>query len=57
MPGKNVEGQGVIATATITRAVTGKLESVTCNLDGTKERLAAPVKHACGSHTYTTHTT
>ena len=51
-PGPNVEAQGVIATATVTRATTGTLDSVSCHLDGTEERLAVPFGKACGTHTY-----
>ncbi len=53
IPGKKVEGQRVIAIATITRAVTGNVDFVSCKLDGTADRLGRPVNPECGSHTYT----
>jgi hypothetical protein len=52
-PGPGTVALGIVATATVTSKVTNSVESVTCNQDGSEDRLAVPALNKCGSHTYT----
>lgn len=52
-PGPGIHAQGIVANVTVTSKVTNSVENVTCNLDGSEDRLAVPAKDKCGTHTYT----